>query len=142
MSESFSDRVKKGNIAIVDDEKDLLFVYRKALELHNFKVVAFDNPLLALNEFRENHEKYYLVITDVRMPEVSGFQLINEIKSIDPLIKVCLISAYDISDLELSENIDKGIEIEGSFRKPIALIDLINVIKKILENDETKLIYR
>lgn len=134
MCSNYSERVKNGSIAIVDDEKDLLFVYRKALQHEGFKVVTFDNPLIALKEISEHYKKYYLVISDIHMNSINGYQLVNKIKTIDPLIKVFLISAYDISESEVSQNLHKGIEVQGVFRKPISLKYLLNVVKEISDN--------
>lgn len=67
------------------------------------------------------------------MPQVNGYQLINEIKNIDPLIKMVLITASDVSEQDLSGNLKKEIHIDGVMHKPFSLIKLINTVNKILE---------
>jgi DNA-binding NtrC family response regulator len=119
-------------IAIIDDETDLLYVYKKALELQGLQVFTFDDSLLALDELKSRHKRYCLVIVDVRMPQVNGYQLINEIKNIDPLIKIVLMSAYYISESDIINNINKDIKIDGVMYKPFPLIKLINTVNKIL----------
>ena len=121
------------SIAIIDDEKDLLFVYKKALELQGLKVVTFDNSSVALNELKEHYKKYCMVLVDIRIPNVNGYQLINEINYIDPLIKTILMSAYDVSELEVSENLNKGVKIDKIMHKPFSLIKLINIVNALLE---------
>ncbi len=121
------------SIAIIDDEKDLLFVYKKALELQGLKVVTFDDSVIALNELKEHYKKYCIVLVDIRMPRVNGYQLINEIKCIDPLIKTILMSAYDVSELEVSDNLYNGVKIDEIMHKPFSLIKLINTVNTLLK---------
>ena len=126
-------RTGEPNIAIIDDEKDLLFVYKKALELQGLKVVTFDDSSVALNELKARYKRYRMVLVDIRMPKVNGYQLINEIKRIDPSIKTILMSAYDVSDLEVHDNLNDGVKIDRIMHKPFSLIKLINTVKTLLE---------
>lgn len=126
-------RTGESNIAIIDDEKDLLFVYKKALELQGLKVVTFDDSSVALNELKVRYKKYSMVLVDIRMPKVNGYQLINEIKRIDPSIETILMSAYDVSDLEVQDNLNDGVKIDRIMHKPFSLIKLINTVKTLLE---------
>jgi len=126
-------RIGEPSIAIIDDEKDLLFVYKKALELQRLKVVTFDDSSVALNELKVRYKKYSMILVDIRMPKVNGYQLINEIKRIDPSIKTILMSAYDVSDLEVHDNLNDGVKIDGIMHKPFSLIKLINTVKALLE---------
>lgn len=121
------------NIVIIDDEKDLLFVYKKALELQGLKVVTFDDSSVALSELKVRYKKYSMILVDIRMPKVNGYQLINEIKRIDPSIKTILMSAYDVSDLEVHDNLNDGVKIDTIMHKPFSLIKLINTVKTLLE---------
>jgi DNA-binding NtrC family response regulator len=118
---------------IIDDEKDLLFVYKKALELQGLKVVTFDDSSVALSELKVRYKKYSMILVDIRMPKVNGYQLINEIKRIDPSIKTILMSAYDVSDLEVHDNLNDGVKIDTIMHKPFSLIKLINNVKTLLE---------
>lgn len=126
-------RIGEPNIAIIDDEKDLLFVYKKALELQGHKVVTFNDSSLALIELKELNKKYCMVIVDIRMPKVNGYQFINEIKSSNPFIKTILMSAYDVSELEVQDNLNKGVIIDSILHKPFSLIKLINTVNTLLE---------
>ena len=120
------------NIAIIDDEKDLLFVYKKALELQGLKVAIFDDSLLALNELKDNYMKYSMVFVDIRMPKVNGYALVNEIKCIDPSIKVILMSAYDVSKVEVLGNLNEGVTVDEVMHKPFSLIKLISIVNSLL----------
>ena len=123
----------RAGIAIIDDEKDLLFVYKKALELQGLKVVTFDDSSVALKELKEHYKKYCMLLVDIRMPKVNGYQLVNEIKGIDPLIKTVLMSAYDKSELGLLGKLNDGIKIDDFLYKPFSLIKLINTVNALLE---------
>ena len=120
-------------LMIVDDEKDLLFVYKKALKLIGMEISTFDNPDMAFKEFKENPEMYILLLTDMRMPSMNGYELINKVKAIRPEIKIILISAYDITQDEITRNLDPGIRIDGLICKPIALERLREIIIDVLK---------
>lgn len=126
-------RAGNRNIAIIDDEKDLLFVYKKALELQGLKVVTFDDSAEALDELKMSYNKYCMLLVDIRMPKVNGYQLINEIKCIGPLIKTILMSAYDKSELGILGNLNDGVKIDEFLYKPFSLIKLINTVNALLE---------
>ena len=67
------------------------------------------------------------------MPKVNGYQLINEIKCVDPLIKTILMSAYDKSELGKLDNLNDGVKIDEFLYKPFSLISLINTVNALLE---------
>jgi len=120
-------------LLIVDDEKDLLFVYKKALKLAGMEISTFDNPDMAYKEFKENPEMYILLLTDMRMPSMNGYELINKVKAIRPEIKTILISAYDITQDEITRNLDPDIRLDGLICKPIALERLREIIMDVLK---------
>ena len=128
-----SSRAGDRSIAIIDDEKDLLYVYKKALELQGLKVVTFVDSSVALDELKEHYKKYCMLVVDIRMPKVNGYQLINEIKCIDPLINTVLMTAYDVSELDITNNVNNGVNIDEVMHKPFSLIKLINTVNTLLE---------
>lgn len=128
-----SNRPDDRSIAIIDDEEDLLYIYKKALELQGLKVVTFVDSSVALDELKDHLKKYQMILVDIRMPKVNGYQLVNEIKCIDPLIKTVLISAYDVSELEISNKLNSGVKIDKVMYKPFSLIKLINTVNTFLE---------
>ena len=82
-------------IILIDDEEDVLFTYKIFLEDHNYNVTAFTDPSLAMNYIRNIlNFKDLLVILDIRMKNLNGFQLHQQIKSIDPTIKVLFVTAF------------------------------------------------
>jgi response regulator RpfG family c-di-GMP phosphodiesterase len=120
-------------LLIVDDEKDLLFVYKKALELTGMEISTFDNPDMAFKEFKENPKKYSLLLTDMRMPGMNGYELINKVKAIRPEIRTILISAYDITQDDITRNLNPNVKIDGLICKPIALERLKEIINDVLK---------
>ena len=120
-------------IILVDDEKDVLFTYKTFLDDHDYDVTAFTDPSLAMNYIRNiPNFKDLLIILDIRMKNLNGFQLHQQIKSIDPTIKVLFITALDILD-EFS-TIIPGISKEYIMKKPVDRKIFTNTIQKILKN--------
>jgi CheY-like chemotaxis protein len=78
-------------ILLVDDDQDVLLTFQLILVREGYKVYPFDNPLDALSSFKIG--LYDLVILDIKMPKMDGFQLYEEIKKIDSSVKVCFITA-------------------------------------------------
>jgi CheY-like chemotaxis protein len=80
-------------IRLVDDDKDITNVLSKGLRLRGFYIEVFSDPLEALAQFRPDH--YDFVITDIRMPQMDGFELYQKIRNQDSKVKIYFLSAYD-----------------------------------------------
>jgi len=118
-------------IILVDDEQDILFTYKYFLE-NDYDVTSFADPVFALNYIRNiSNFKDLLVILDIRMKNLNGFQLHQQIKSIDPTIKVLFVTALDILD-EFS-TIIPGISKECIMKKPVDRKIFTSTIKKFLK---------
>jgi CheY-like chemotaxis protein len=117
-------------ILIVDDEEDITMLFKVTLERAGFKVEVFNDPLEALSQFKPHY--YDLVLLDIRMPQMSGFELYHELKKKDSEVKGRFISAFDVYKEELRKySLDK--EEESIIRKPISTRDLVRIIKEELE---------
>ena len=124
---------KKNNkrVILVDDEQDILFTYRAFLKDYNYEITSFTDPLKALNYIRNNNNfNDLLVILDIRMKNLNGFQLHQQIKSIDPTIKILFVTALDILDELLS--IVPGIAKDQIMRKPVDKKIFTNTVKKLV----------
>ena len=77
------------SILIVDDESDICFVLAKVLRNNGFVVDSYDDPVVALEKF--NSDLYNLVMLDIKMPELNGFELYREIRKLDKKIKICFL---------------------------------------------------
>lgn len=121
-------------IVIIDDEIDLLVVYKKALELAGLKVSAFSDPMKALEEFKLNYTRYVLGITDIRMQQMNGYELINQIKKINPEIKVIFVTAQDVPKSDIISKLDMGIFIDEFMHKPVSLDKLNRIVLNMINN--------
>ena len=122
----------KKRILIVDDEVDITLSFSLALEDSGlFEVETSNDPLVALSNYRPNY--YDLLLLDIRMPAMNGFELYDKIKKLDNKVKVCLISAYDVDYDALREQFP-SLEIDclipkDIIRKPIEVGKLIKRIE-------------
>ena len=126
--------MKNKRILLVDDESDVTTVLTFALEDYGFEVESYNNPLVALSNFKPNY--YDLAILDIKMPEINGFELLHEIRKEDESLRICFLTALTelrdhMSDInELSPAFVK----DGIIRKPISNKDLLNDINRILSS--------
>lgn len=123
-----SNRLKR--ILIVDDEQDIISVFKMVLEMNDFEVDAYNDPLLALSNFKKN--AYDLIILDIRMPDMDGFELYKKIRMIDDKVKVCFMTAFDDYRQEFKKSFPMLDEIKCFIRKPNAIEDLVNHVATIL----------
>lgn len=84
-------QAKKARILVVDDEVDITLSIKTVLEGDQFQVDSFNDPVAAFNSFKAGF--YDLLILDIKMPKMNGFQLYREIKNIDDKVKVCFLTA-------------------------------------------------
>ena len=131
---SFIEYSKKNDakrIILVDDEQDILFTYKFFLE-NDYDVTSFIDPVFALNYIRNiSNFNHLLIILDIRMKNLNGFQLHQQIKAIDPTIKILFVTALDI--LNEFSTIIPGISKEQIMRKPVDKNEFINTVKKLLK---------
>lgn len=112
------------SIAIIDDEADLVNLFREALEMDGFKISSFTDPIDALNHIQKSPEEYKLVISDFRMPSMNGNDLCTKLMNLNPDLKVILISAYE--DLQYDSS-------KFTFlKKPISIGRLLEMVKENL----------
>jgi YesN/AraC family two-component response regulator len=123
-------------IMIVDDESDILSVIKRGLESKNdFMVDTFSKADDAIENFQNHPPNYYdLVITDIRMPKVNGFELYRRIKDTNPNMKIAFITAFEINKEEFSKVIP-SVNVTHFISKPVSISKLREKIKSILDND-------
>jgi DNA-binding NtrC family response regulator len=122
-------------LLVVDDDPDIVQVLKLGLLKNRFLVNAFTNPEEALQSFKSNAESYCLVLSDVRMPSLSGIQLAKKVKEINPAVKTVLMTAFEVRDSEFSK-VFPSTQVDGFVQKPIGISDLTNKILSII--GETK----
>ena len=113
-------------ILVIDDEPDIATVIKAGLQHRGFQVDSFTSPTDALAHYAPGI--YQLLIVDVRMPKMNGFELIREIRKFDPAVKVLFLTALDIAEGELEEvlpDTNYGLLV----RKPIMIEQLFRMVK-------------
>ncbi|MGZ5501524.1 MAG: response regulator [Nitrososphaeraceae archaeon] len=122
----------KRRIILVDDEKDILFTYESFLKENGYEIITFTDSSDALNYIKDLSNFDNLLVTlDIRMKDLNGFQLHQQIKSIDPTIQILFITALDILDELII--IVPGLSREQIMRKPIDKNEFTNTVKKLLK---------
>jgi DNA-binding response OmpR family regulator len=116
-------RAKKYRVMIVDDEQDITAIFKIGLEKNQFIVTTFNDPLEALSKFRP--QLYDLLILDIRMPGMNGFQLYKRIRDLDDKVKVCFLTAFEESRGEFRNSFPFLEEVNCYLKKPITVQDLI-----------------
>jgi two-component system aerobic respiration control sensor histidine kinase ArcB len=129
MKVEHTDSSGNNRILLVDDEPDVIFTFKKGLEAHGFVVDAFKDPFLALSNFKPG--TYDLLLLDVKMPQMNGFELYEKIKKIDSGVKACFITANEVYYESLRE-IFPTMDLD-CYIKPIQIEDLVMHIKAELE---------
>jgi DNA-binding NtrC family response regulator len=122
-------------LLVVDDEPDIVEVLKLGLLQNRFLVNAFTNPEEALQNFQSNSKDYCLMLSDIRMPALSGIQLARKVKEINPGVKTVLMTSFEIRDNEFSK-VFPSMHVDGFVQKPIGISDLTNKILSII--GETK----
>jgi CheY-like chemotaxis protein len=118
-------------IMVLDDDFDISLLIKQILQKHHFKnVFAFTDPLLALEHFRINHKDYSLIISDIRMPTMNGFQFVSEARKINPKVKILLMTAFEINDKEFARALPKQ-KIDGLIRKPATSQEILNTVSTV-----------
>jgi DNA-binding response OmpR family regulator len=118
------------SIVLVDDEMDLVLLFRAFLEKDGHIVVPFSDPELALEYFKQTPMNHTLLITDLRMPGLSGIDLACSIRKLNSNIKIFLMTAFDIRDLESYPNY-KDAKIDKLLQKPIGFSELRILIENL-----------
>jgi DNA-binding NtrC family response regulator len=115
-------------ILIVDDEEELTTLYKEFVRTMGYDTVSFTNPRLALEHYKQRVDKYSLVITDLRMPGMCGLEFANKIRELNPSVKIFLITAFDIADIESKWAVGTA-KIDKVIQKPIKL----SMLKKTID---------
>jgi two-component system response regulator PrrA len=118
---------KKKKILFVDDEPDITLLSKTALERNGFEVQTFESPVSALDNFKPG--SYDLLVIDIKMREMDGFELYDKLRKMDNNINVCFLTAAQ----EYYDKYKERYSSEECFiTKPIALKNLVNTINSIL----------
>ena len=127
-------------IMLVDDEEDILNIVQKYLQKWGFVVEAFSDSIVALEHFKAKPDYYHLLLTDIRIPGMTGIELASRITETKPGVPIVFMTAYETDGVELpvttaaagSTNIIKRDDI---VKKPFRLVEICTAVKKQLIRD-------
>jgi two-component system, OmpR family, response regulator ChvI len=121
-------------LLLVDNEPDNTSVLSMGLEDEGFNVDAFTDPILALSNFKQNY--YSLVILDINMPKMNGYDLYKEIRKLDNKVKICFLTASELYNENLRSQTKEILnEVKRFISKPLTIEDLVVKVKKELAED-------
>jgi DNA-binding response OmpR family regulator len=124
---------KNKRVLIVDDEPDVTLVLKQVLDENGFEADSYDDPRLALNNFKAN--MYDLLLLDIKMPDINGVDLYQEMRKIDAKIKVCFLTASEMfyEKFRKEEPYSK-FDKELFIAKPIENEELLDHLNKLINN--------
>jgi len=121
-------------ILLIDDEPDITFTIKNVLEDSGFKVDCFNHPLIALESYRSTF--YDLVVLDIKMPKMNGFELYIKLKEKDSRTKICFLTAsemYHEKFRKARDEFGRTIGEDYFIQKPIKNEDLIKQLTSIMD---------
>jgi DNA-binding response OmpR family regulator len=118
-------------VLLVDDEPDLNLTIKIILEENRFKVDSFTDLLAALENFRGEADSHDLVILDIKMPNMNGFELYRQIKKIDDKAKVCFLTAGEMDYEQFRKELFPTLDNNCYIQKPIENKMLIRRLNRI-----------
>ena len=121
-------------VLLVDDEPDLNLTLKLTLKENGFRVDSFTDPLSALENFKAN--LYDLIILDIQMPGVNGFELYRQIKKIDDKVKVCFLTASEMYYEEFRKELFPALDNNCYIQKPIENETLIKRLNRIIASSD------
>jgi len=124
-------------LLIIDDEEDITSALKAGLEKYGINVDVSNNPVSTLSNYKPGY--YDLVILDIRMPNMDGFELYKVIRKLDNKTKICFWTAFEVAFEQFLKMFPTMNELYF-IKKPITLDDLVNRIDKliVLENQSIK----
>jgi CheY-like chemotaxis protein len=125
-------RERKRKILVVDDEPDNASIFTMGLEDEGFEVDTFTDSPLALSMVQAG-KKYDLLILDIQMPDMNGFDLYEEVKKIDNKVKVCFLTAFGEGYTEeFGRRFPSSSPDINFIRKPIRVNDLVKKVNEMI----------
>ncbi|WP_158384910.1 response regulator [Candidatus Nitrososphaera evergladensis] len=124
---------------MVDDEEDILDVIEEMLKSNNppIQVDTFTDPERALKHFRDKREGYYsVVLSDVRMPRMSGFVFAREIRNLSHKVKIIMMSAFEMNKNEF-DSVWPMLHISEFVSKPFTRDQLVRAVTKYMDMGDT-----
>lgn len=125
-------KLKSPSVLLIDDEADTLTILKRTLEAAGMNTYGFTNPVMAVEHFKNSANDYDIVVTDIRMPHMNGFQVARAIKDIRPDIKIGIATSFEINQSEFGR-ILPSTRVNAFITKPIAPVRFLEIINGIME---------
>jgi CheY-like chemotaxis protein len=114
-------------VCLVDDEADITSVIKKGLEQEGYIVHDYNDPIKAWEYFKVNGKNCTVVLSDVRMSGMSGFEFCRRVKELRPEAPVILMTAFEMNQSEVSKVMPSA-SVDGFMQKPVSMKKLKEVI--------------
>ena len=127
--------VKNRIVGIIDDELDITQLYQDAIYGHvtGMSVVCFNNPVTAFEHFKDNKQDYVLVISDLRMPNLNGLDLLKKIRLLNSNVRTILVSAYEVKEDKVFQKYMEDGTIDLFIEKPLMIDWLSQKVREQVE---------
>jgi CheY-like chemotaxis protein len=133
--QQLSERQQKpssSSVLLIDDDNDVLTTLKLSLEIKGVSTHGFTDPVLAVEHFRNNASDYDIVVTDIRMPQMNGFEVARAVKEIRQDIKIAFITAFEINKSEF-EKVLPSTKADAFIKKPVKPSTFAETIKRVRE---------
>ena len=121
-----------GHVLLVDDEELIVEVEKLILETLGYQVTAYSSSIDALNTFKQDPDRFNLVITDLTMPGLTGDQLARSLIALRPGLPIIICSGYG-EIIDDKEAISLGVK--QFLRKPVTIEEMAQKIKLVLKEN-------
>jgi DNA-binding response OmpR family regulator len=119
-------------ILVVDDEVDITDAIDSGLTRHGFTVDTYNDPMAALNHFKsKKNVDYDIVLLDIRMPKMNGFELCKEMMKVDSQPSYCFMTAFDVYKSEFKK-IFPGSVVKAFLKKPVSATQLVQRLDEVM----------
>jgi DNA-binding response OmpR family regulator len=125
------DDKRNRKILLIDDEPDIIYSIKKVLEINEFVVDSYNDPTMALSNFKPG--LYDLLLLDIKMPKIDGFDLCQKMKEIDSNVKTCFLTASELF-YEEYRRLDAHLRLDKEYfiQKPCRNEELIRTLNERL----------
>ena len=124
-------------ILLVDDDEDIVDIFTEELRNRGLDVYGFTNPMAALDHFKANARKYAMVISDIKMPQMNGFEFVKAVRAVAPEVQVLFITAFEVNMAEFAQVLPSS-KVDGFIKKPITPGRLVEVIQQQLRTAQRR----
>ena len=125
----------KRKVLVIDDEPDICMIYQMVLEDAGYECVSYIDPVKALQQFRPNY--YDLVLLDIKMPVLNGFELCKKIREVDRTVHIIFITAAGAYYEKFRSQHYPQLGKVNYIQKPVGNEELVQIVGMIVTNSIT-----